>query len=392
MGLFERLFGRAKADEPSRTDGYYKLLDGYTPHFRTWSGAIYESELVRAAIDARARHISKLAVTIQGSAQPHLQSLLKKAPNEFNTWGQFLYRLSTILDVKNTAFIVPVIDRNGETTGVYPICPKSWELVEFNGEAFIRFKFDNKDTIAIELRRVGIMTKFQFRSDLFGESNAALNDTMELIQIQRQGIEESAKNAAHYKLLARVTNFTKPDDLAKERQRFDAENFQRGGGGILLMPNTYTDIKQLTQQSYSVDAEQLKVIKESVYSYFGVNEDVLDNAAYGDKFNAFYEGAIEPFAIQLSDVMTRMLFTAREQAQGSGIFLSANRLQYMSNTDKLNVSAQMMDRGIMTINEVREIWQLPPVENGDVRIIRGEYYGADDKLSVQTISEEDSNE
>lgn len=392
MGLFERLFGRAKADEPSRTDGYYKLLDGYTPHFRTWSGAIYESELVRAAIDARARHISKLAVTIQGSAQPHLQSLLRKAPNEFNTWGQFLYRLSTILDVKNTAFIVPVIDRNGETTGVYPICPKSWELVEFNGEAFIRFKFDNKDTIAIELRRVGIMTKFQFRSDLFGESNAALNDTMELIQIQRQGIEESAKNAAHYKLLARVTNFTKPDDLAKERQRFDAENFQRGGGGILLMPNTYTDIKQLTQQSYSVDAEQLKVIKESVYSYFGVNEDVLDNAAYGDKFNAFYEGAIEPFAIQLSDVMTRMLFTAREQAQGSGIFLSANRLQYMSNTDKLNVSAQMMDRGIMTINEVREIWQLPPVENGDVRIIRGEYYGADDKLSVQTISEEDSNE
>lgn len=392
MGLFERLFGRAKVDEPSRTDGYYKLLDGYTPHFRTWSGAIYESELVRAAIDARARHISKLAVTIQGSAQPHLQSLLKKVPNEFNTWGQFLYRLSTILDVKNTAFIVPVIDRNGETTGVYPICPKSWELVEFNGEAFIRFKFDNKDTIAIELRRVGIMTKFQFRSDLFGESNAALNDTMELIQIQRQGIEESAKNAAHYKLLARVTNFTKPDDLAKERQRFDAENFQRGGGGILLMPNTYTDIKQLTQQSYSVDAEQLKVIKESVYSYFGVNEDVLDNAAYGDKFNAFYEGAIEPFAIQLSDVMTRMLFTAREQAQGSGIFLSANRLQYMSNTDKLNVSAQMMDRGIMTINEVREIWQLPPVENGDVRIIRGEYYGADDKLSVQTISEEDSNE
>lgn len=392
MGLFERLFGRAKADEPSRTDGYYKLLDGYTPHFRTWSGAIYESELVRAAIDARARHISKLAVTIQGSAQPHLQSLLRKAPNEFNTWGQFLYRLSTILDVKNTAFIVPVIDRNDETTGVYPICPKSWELVEYKGEAFIRFKFDNKDAISIELRRVGIMTKFQFRSDLFGESNAALNDTMELIQIQRQGIEESAKNAAHYKLLARVTNFTKPDDLAKERQRFDAENFQRGGGGILLMPNTYTDIKQLTQQSYSVDAEQLKVIKESVYSYFGVNEDVLDNAAYGDKFNAFYEGAIEPFAIQLSDVMTRMLFTAREQAQGSGIFLSANRLQYMSNTDKLNVSAQMMDRGIMTINEVREIWQLPPVENGDVRIIRGEYYGADDKLSVQTISEEDSNE
>ena len=131
MGLFERLFGRAKQAEPERFGEYFKLLDGYAPHFRTWGGALYESELVRAAIDARARHISKLAVSIQGAAQPNLQRLLKKAPNEFSTWGQFLYRLSTILDVKNTAFVVPVIDKYGETTGVYPICPQDWELVEY---------------------------------------------------------------------------------------------------------------------------------------------------------------------------------------------------------------------------------------------------------------------
>lgn len=381
MGLFEKLFGR-KEPEEKRVDSF-RLLDGYLPHFRSWSGAIYESELVRAAIDARARHASKLAVTIQGAAQPKLQTLLKKAPNAYNTWGQFLYRLSTILDVRNTAFIVPILDEYGETTGIYPIFPTEWELVEYKGEPFVRFKFENRDTIAIELRRVGIMTKFQYRNDLFGESNRALDDTMDLITIQRQGIEESAKNAATYRLMARVTNFTKPDDLAKERQRFDAENFQNGGGGILLMPNTYTDIHQLQQQSYSVDAEQMKTIQQSVFSYFGVNEAILQNSAYGDAWAAFYEGAIEPFAIQLSDVLTRMLFTAREQAQGAGIFFTANRLQYMTNADKLNVSAEMVDRGLMTINEVREIWQLPPVEGGDIRIIRGEYYSTDDKLPQQ---------
>lgn len=381
MGLFEKLFGRKEPEE--RRVETFRLLDGYLPHFRSWSGAIYESELVRAAIDARARHASKLAVTIQGSAQPKLQTLMRKAPNAYSTWGQFLYRLSTILDVKNTAFIVPVLDEYGDTTGIYPIFPREWELVEYKGEPFIRFKFENRDTIAIELRRVGIMTKFQYRNDMFGESNHALDDTMDLIQIQRQGIEESAKNAATYRLMARVTNFTKPDDLAKERQRFDAENFQNGGGGILLMPNTYTDIRQLQQQSYSVDAEQLKTIQQSVYSYFGVNEAVLQNSAFGDAWSAFYEGAIEPFAIQLSDVLTRMLFTAREQASGAGIFFTANRLQYMTNADKLSVSSEMIDRGLMTLNEVREIWQLPPVEGGDIRIIRGEYYAADDKLTQQ---------
>ena len=60
---------------------------------------------------------------------------------------------------------------------------------------------------------------------------------------------------------------------------------------------------------------------------------------------------------------------------------TANRLQYLSNSEKLNVSSQMLDRGIMSINDVREIWNLPPVEGGDVRIIRGEYYNTDEKVS-----------
>jgi hypothetical protein len=53
----------------------------------------------------------------------------------------------------------------------------------------------------------------------------------------------------------------------------------------------------------------------------------------------------------------------------------------MSNKDKLEVSNGLLDRGIMSINDVREIWNLPPVEGGDVRIIRGEYYNADEKVS-----------
>lgn len=382
MGFFERLFGRERRLAEDRIDGFYRMLDGYAPQFRTFGGKIYESELVRAAIDARARHASKLTVVITGSAKPALSGLLKRAPNEFMSWGQLLYRTSTILDVRNNAFLVPVIGEHGETTGIFPICPTEWELVDVKGEPFIRFHFGNgKDPLAIELRRVGIMTKFQYKNELFGESNGALRETMELIAIQRQGIEESAKNAATYRLMAKVSNWSKDADLAKERQRFDRENFQSGGGGILLLPNTYSDIKQLNQQSYSVDANQLKAIRESVFDYFGVNDEVLQNAAYGDKYNAFYEGAIEPFAIQLSDVLTRMLYTPRETANGAGIFFSANRLQYMSNTDKLNVSAEMLDRGLMTLNEVREIWQLPPVEGGDVRIVRGEYYDAATKLT-----------
>lgn len=377
MGLLERLF-------PNRVEPharqYFKLLNGYEPRFTTWSGSIYESELVRAAIDARARHNSKLSFSFTGTARPKLTRALQRGPNDFQTWSQFLYRTSTILDMKNTAFVVPILDKYGETTGIYTICPNSWELLDVSGEPWLKFNLDNRDHLAIELHRVGILTKFQYKSDLFGESNKALTETMDLISIQRQGIKESAKNAATYRIMAKVSNFTKPEDLAKERKRFDAENFKQGGGGILLLPNTYSEIQQMRQQVYAVNPEQMKIINTSVYNYFGVNDDVLQNKAGGDSWNAFYEGAIEPFAIQLSDVLTKMIFTFTERGYGAAFYFTSNRLQYMTNRDKLDVSSQMLDRGIFSLNEVREIWNMPPIDGGDKHIIRGEYYELNDKV------------
>lgn len=379
MGLIDKIFGKSEpAKEPQ---GYFKTLTAYTPAFTSWGGEIYESELVRAAIHARANHISKLKVSIQGSAKPRLSNRLKHAPNEWQTWGQFLYRLSTILDVQNNAFIVPVMDIYGDITGIYPILPSRCEVLDYNGEAWLRYQFTSGQKASIEMRHCGIMNKFQYQDDFFGEKNGALHPTMSLIDIQNQGITEGVKSAATYRFMARVNNFTKAEDLAKERKRFTRENLQEGDGGILLFPNTYSDIKQIETKPFIVDAEQMKIINANVFNYFGVNEDVLQNKAYGDAWSAFYEGAIESFSIQFSDVTTKMLYTETERSYGASVMATANRLQYMSNTEKLNVSSQMADRGIMNRDEIREIWNLPPLPNGQGQVytIRGEYYllGAD---------------
>lgn len=383
MGLFDALFGH-RPKPVGEPKGEWRMLNGYEPHFTTFGGNIYESELVRASIDAIARHLSKLKVETVGAAKPSLQNKLRHGPNEFQAWPQFLYRLGTILYVNNNAFIVPVFDQYGETSGVFPVLPSQCDIVQY-GESktpYLRYRFGWGETAAIELALCGIMTRYQYRSDMFGESNRALLPTMDLISMQNQGIQEGVKSAATYRFMASMTNFVKPEDLAKERQRFTAENLSREakGGGLLLFPNTYTNVQKIDAKPFVVDADQMGVINRAVFDYFGVNEDILQNKAYGDAWAAFYEGCIEPFAIQFSDVMTRMLFTFREQSQGNYVMATANRLQYMTNADKLNVSAQMMDRGILSINEVREIWQLPPVEGGDVRIVRGEYYNANEKI------------
>ena len=206
---------------------------------------------------------------------------------------------------------------------------------------------------------------------------------MKLIHIQNEGIEEAVKNTSTFRFMAQLGNFAKPEDLKKERERFTRQNLatDAGTGGFLLFPNQYKDIRQIDVKPYTVDPEQMKTIRDNVYNYFGVNEDILQNKAFGDAWSAFYEGAIEPFAIQFSEVITMAMFSERERAQGTQIMATANRLQYLSNTDKLNVSSQLLDRGIFSINDVRDIWNLPPVENGDIRVIRGEYYAADEKLT-----------
>ena len=396
MGLKELLFPKKIEEQKQKAlaKSTFELLNGYTPVFRTWSGEIYESQFVRSAIDAIARHASKLAITIGGGTKSTLLTRLKKRPNSFQTWSQFLYNFASILYVTNTAFIIPLRNKYGDTIGVYPLFATHYELVKDDkGELWVRFTLENNERTAEKLSDIGLLSRFQLKSVFFGASNACLDETMQLISIQRQGIQEYAKNANSYRFMAKLTNFAKAEDLANERQRFDAENFQnKNGGGLLLFPNTYAEIKQITSQAFAVDTEQLKLIERNVYDYFGVNEDIIQNKAHGDEFLAFYEGAIEPFAIQLSEVMTFMLFTETEIGHGAEIFFTSNRIQYMNNSDKLSVSRDLADRGVLSINEVREIWQLPPVAGGDRHILRGEYYDPNTGEKVEQIGDDSDEE
>lgn len=395
MGLFDAIF-KNRPKEKGKYEGSFKMLNGYTPHFTTFNGSIYESQLIRSAINARAVHIAKLRVELGGSAQPALRNKLQHAPNQFQSWYQFLYRLSTILDIHNTAFICPVFDQYGQISGIICPLPQRCEVIQYNNVPYLRYEFADGNKASMELSNCGIMTKFQYRDDLFGESNRALFPTIDLIDIQNQGIKEGVKSAATYRFYAQVNNFTKAEDLAKERKRFTEENFSKDseGGGLLLFPNTYQNINQVKAVPWVVDANEEKLIRDYVFEYFNVNEEMLQSKAYGDKWTAIYEGVCEPFAIQFSEVVTQMLFTLREQSQGNFIMATANRLQYMSNKEKLEVSAQLADRGILNRDEVREIWNLPPIPDGEGQayIIRGEYWNADEKINEDTEEENTDEE
>ena len=280
--------------------------------------------------------------------------------------------------MQTTAFIVPLLDEYGRTVGIYSLLPSETAVVEYKGEPYLRYRFRDGRQAAIELSRCGILTAFQYESDLFGGKNNALNNTLSLIDINNQGIKEAIKQSAAFRFMAQSSNFSKSEDLAKERKRFTEENFKNDGGGILLFPNTYNNPKQIISKPYTVDPAERALINTNVFNYFGVSEDILQNKATPEVFASFYEGAIEPFAIQASEVLTNMFYTVTEQNIGNAAILTANRLQHMSPADKLNFVKDMADRGFISINEGREVFNLSPIPGGDIYPIRGEYYHIDE--------------
>jgi hypothetical protein len=388
MGLFDKIFKKPKTQ---MGDGFFETFTAYTPIFSSWNGQLYESDLVRAAIDARARHCAMLTLKTEGTARKPLQRRLKAAPNEFMSWYKFLYRVSTILDVQSTALIVPILGELGEIQGIYPILPSLTTLVEDeNGNPWIRYRFMSGQIAALPLEETGILTRFQYIDDFFGTPNTALKETMELIGLQNQGIAEAVKNSNTFRFMARVNNFSFAEDLKKERQRFDRENFssESKGGGLLLFPNTYEDVKQINYQAYAIDPKERELINTNVFNYYGVNEEILQNKANGDAWEAFHDGATKPFAIQCSDELTKMCFSYTERINGNRMTLGTNRTQYMSNKDKLTMISGFMDRGIYSVNEARAVMDLEPVEGGDVRVMRGEYKNGNEVDNSQNTTQE----
>lgn len=380
MGILESVFKRPDRAEQA-VQGYFKTLTAYQPVFTSFEGGVYEAMQTRAAIHAFATHVSKLKPEVVGSRNEKLSRILRYKPNRFMNTSQFLYRIATIYACTNNAFIVPIEDGFGQISGYYPLMPNRVELVNVRGEPYLRYTFANGQRAAIEFDRAGVLTQMQLRDDIFGEKNAdVLDPTLQAISMQNQGMIEGVKMGAAVRFIAKLAQTYKGKTIDEERENFRKSNLSMdNNGGVLMVDAKYADVKQIDSKPFIIDADQMKMIDDNVNSYFGTNTDILQNKFDEKTANAWYEGKIEPFAVQLGLTMTNMTFTDHAIAYGNEIMFSANRLQYATSAAKLQVSQQLFDRGILSQNDVCDIWQLPHIEGGDRRFIRGEYVNSADR-------------
>ena len=68
---------------------------------------------------------------------------------------------------------------------------------------------------------------------------------------------------------------------------------------MIIYDNKFSELKQVESKPYTPNALQMQHIQENVCTHFGTNMDILQNKFDENTWNAYYEGKIEPFAIQL---------------------------------------------------------------------------------------------
>lgn len=382
--LFDAVFHRPQMQA---VNGYFSTFTAYAPSFTTWQGGLYEAELTRSIIESGADHASKLKPEVSGSAQQVAARALAHQPNPWMTTPQFIKRVWTMLQVNDTALIVPMLSDDGATiTGYYPILPGQCTAYDVDGVLWLMLTFPTGDETLVEWSRVGVMTRHQYRSDLFGDGTNVLQPTLELMHAQNEAEQAAIKQGAAIRFIGKLSQNRNDGDRDKARKEFNAQLSADNAGGIAVYDKIFSDVEQVTPQSYTVDAAQMERIEKSAYRFFGSNEDIVMNKADEDTFNSFYEGRIEPFAVQLGFVVTSMTYTANEIAHGNSVMFSANRLEFASNTTKLNVAVALFDRGIWNGNQVADVFQSAHYEGGERHVIRGEY------IDLALISEHTSEQ
>lgn len=373
MGFLNKWFGKKGDKTESLIRDYFKMINGYTPSFSSFEGSVYEMDLTRSAIHTIATHTSKLNMEVKGSANTNLGRRLQTKANEVQDTSKYLYRLATILQVTNNALIIPTYNETTQNiNGFYPLLADDGKVVEYEDELYIVYTFLGKRH-AKPISEIGIMNQFQFKDELFGGSNHSMKPTLNLLHYQNQGMIEAIKSGASIRFMAQLMNIINDEDMEAERNKFAKQNLANNPTGVMLFDSKYKEVKQVTSNPVMIDDKQMQQIKENVYAHFGVNDKILQNSFNSEEWAAFYEGRIEPFAIQASLVHSNLAFTERELANDNFIMLTANRLQYLSPAEKLSTVTQLFDRGFITHNQGREIYNMSPIDGGDKYYIRKEY-------------------
>lgn len=362
------LFKPIKKDQ-GRIYTQFQELGTYKSFFSSFGCNIYNSDDVRTSIRTLAEHTSKANPRC---TDKRIERLLQLNPNQYMNGKDFLAKVRNILEVKNTAFVYIERDNTNRVVAFYPIPYQGFTAVEYKNGLFIQFTFAGAaaNSLTVPWEDLAVLRKDFLNSDIGGESNAPLFGTLDVINTMDQGLENAVKSTANLRGILKSTKaMLAPEDLKKQKDQFVADYMNISNAGGIASLDATQEFKEINLKPTTASAEEQTAYRERVYRYFGVSEKIIKSEYSESEYDAFYESRIEPVLVALSLEFTRKIFSDREISFGAEVWYESNRLQYASAKTKISMVA-LVDRGLMTPNEYRELFNMAPYPGGDEFVLR----------------------
>jgi len=364
--LFSIIFGNKKQTEVTKTQ--LQMLNSYNAQFTTLSNNTYDSKVARQCIDRIATHCAKLIPkhikdSISNNIKGDINFLLQNQPNPITTKFDFIYRVISMLYTDSNAFVFIAKDKTGYITGFYPILATNYDLLEdTTGKIYLQFKFVNGKEYTLPYLELIHLRLFYNKHDIFGTNNKVLKTDIDTAHTASEGIKNAIKTSNNLKGILKYTNsMLKEKDIKASKEAFvrDFLNLENESG--IAAVDSKAEFEAVNLKPITLDREQLKQVNNNIFDYFGISEKIVNNSFTTEDWNAFYEGVIEPRAIQMSDAFTNKIFSYKAIKDGHKIVFTANRLQYATLANKISLLKEAGALGLLTKDEAREIIDLHPL-------------------------------
>lgn len=390
MGIFQNLFKSVKNDQ-NKTYTQFQEIGTYKSYFGSFGNNIYMSDDVRSCIRALSEHTSKANPRC---TDKNVYNLLSLRPNKFMNGKDFLAKTRNLLEIYNTAFIFIDRDQRGHTVALYPIPYQTFEAVQYKGELYVQFQFAGTGVqrLTVPWADLAVLRKDYLMSDIAGESNAPLLGTLEIQKTLDQGLQNAVKSTSNLRgILKSTKGMLSPEVLKQQKDNFvrDYMNIDNSGGIASL--DATQEFREINIKPTTASAEEQKAYTDRVYRYFGVNEKIIKSNYTESDYDAFYESRIEPFLVALSLELTYKIFTERERSFGNEVWYESNRLQFASAKTKISMVA-LVDRGLMTPNEYRALFNMSPYDGGDEFVLRLDTSKTGDTTEGESSESEDEED
>lgn len=366
--LFSSIFGKKSDKQKNVTQTQFQLLSGWNTQFSTLPEGTYNSKIARQVIDRIATHCAKLVPKhIQGSITNNIRGdinfLLSNQPNPLMNTFDFIYRVISLLYTDCNAFIFIAKDNLGNITGFYPVLATTYELLEgLDGTMYLQFDFINGKTYKLPYLELIHLRLFYNRNDIFGMSNKVLQTDLNTAHTVSEGIDKAIKTTSNLKGILQYENsMLKEEDLKKSKNNFVTDFLNMDNEGGIAALDAKAKFQAVDLKPITLDNEQLKQVNYNIFDYFGVSEKIINNSFTEEEWNAFYEGIVEPRAIQMGQAFTNKIFKRKSIKEGHQIIFTANRLQYASLKTKTDLLKVVAPWAMIKVDEGREILDLPPL-------------------------------